>query len=1192
MKKSLKMLISSAMVAVMTMTSVTVPNLMLFGTTVMAAEASVDLGQTGYESGASLDGVSFANGAITLHGAFTARNANDHGVNVGNGAYITIDVTGPTQIDLGLCQYGNAGTYTLYNGETAVGEPIGSTGKACGAVGTLVYDGEEAATLTVKYEGNGGYLHSIAVSDYVYDPGLSEAVAGATDTLTFDATKSGSIGKLYSTNRTVRYMGSGSYHSYGSALKAGDTFEINVAGNATITFTGTSPNYSKAPQTFTVTSSADAGYSKSASTVGETEKGSVSFDYVGAATTLKFTVDSGTTYLGGVTVENAAAPVGVAKTFEFWLDDVAKGEGTEVFVAPGEYTSEDWGDSKITLFAKTDENFKSINDNYKNITRAGKTCNAYRGGVRYNNTFSALPKQGDGSSLLFQPVADGMATVYVYCNPAKYFRIHDFDGDGKFLKYTDTETGPESYSISVKAGHQYLFAPCSSDDLGFAGLEYIVSEPITVTASYSSTGLELGSAAITLIDTATGEEAGQFKAGTDSLILNKNHTYKLVSSDAAKKPLIDGKETFKATSENIEINIEEVADVTLTGKIVSDDADFDVSKITEIKFTSMNDSSVSYSTTNIDAEGNYTVTMKPGEFNTSVVSAEGYETKDRVSVSTDASANVNNIYIEPLGFTSASYGAADLEALVGVTTDKYVTLNNFSKHGGGHGPTAGNGATISIKLPAAAAVRVMVSYQGSFTITGKGETVSAATETNGSTAEATYTAPSAETVTVTINGTSYVKEINITPINDVAFTSSIDVPGDYATLKDAITAIKSMDRPAGEAGRVTINLKADLQEQVLVDVPYVTFDGGDDKHEINWYYGMAGKYYSVDSNGYFNRTLFMDKYSKKNGAEALWGGVVIVTGDYFKAKNVVFRNTFNYEVTDMEIEDGAEQSGALRTKDTKVQEYAYKERSNALYTNANYIEIVDCDILSSQDTLGVNGERNTVAYFKNCTIGGNVDYICGSGAMVFDECKLQWKTFSDKNNDKIGYICAPKSKPYVFRNCTVTKDDESKAVVGKYGRTWAGGSNATFYKTETNGMIDLVSWGEMNANDLNSATFYECENTNNGEAFNSTGRQKKDGSVSDVAAQDIPEALHASYTTDKIVADVLKAWIPDSYVFSNHGDVNGDGVVDNLDAKAIIQLVASISGTYDTVQADYDRNGEINLLDSIKLLDDLSAEQA
>lgn len=86
------------------------------------------------------------------------------------------------------------------------------------------------------------------------------------------------------------------------------------------------------------------------------------------------------------------------------------------------------------------------------------------------------------------------------------------------------------------------------------------------------------------------------------------------------------------------------------------------------------------------------------------------------------------------------------------------------------------------------------------------------------------------------------------------------------------------DRPDGEAGRVVINLTDDIQEQVLVDTPYVSINGN--RHTISWYYGTTGKYYSVDKNGYYNEELFHDKYELTSASGSLWGGVVIVKGDY------------------------------------------------------------------------------------------------------------------------------------------------------------------------------------------------------------------------------------------------------------------------------------------------------------------------
>ena len=1143
---------------------------------------------SGFPHGTNEDG-SYADGIITVSTNTVTYNGGQHGIQVGDGTVFTVAVAGNAKITLYNCKYGNSADATLtvtdangnsvYSG-TAYGAPS-SDSTDDGSV-SFDYTGD-ATTLTMVYSGS-GYVHQIVAKNESAVAVVAEA--GKTYTADFRKGLQDSYADgIFTVEGDVKYNGA----SHGIQVGNGTVFNVVVAGNAKITLYNCIYGNSK-DATLTVTDAkGNAVYSGTAYGAPSTDSGddgSVSFDYTGDATTLKI-VYNGSGYVHQLVAENANAPVGEAVSFEFWLDSIASDVDGIMTIDPGEVKLDGIGDSKITLIGQGANKFTPTNTNYQNIQRAGKTVNAYRAGARYGNTFDAIPEQGKGSAFLFQPAADGVATMYVYCNSGKAFRVHEFDEKGKFVSYVQTENGPESYTVEVKAGHYYLFAPNGSDDLGFAGLEYLVNEPITVNASYS--GIEIGNTKISLVDTMTGVEAAVLTGSNTTAKLAKGHTYELKSNDAAKKALVNGSATFKATEENVSITIEEVPDTVLTGKITSDDADFDLSAITALNFTSMADSNVVFTTTDIDPEGGYKVTLKPGEYNTSVVSAAGYETKDRVSVSTDESKNVNDVYVEPLGFTGASYGPNDMNALVDAA-DKYVTLSGFSKHTGGHGPSAGAGATISIDVPSAAAVKVMVSYQGDFTVTGKGETVSAKTESNGSTAEATYYAPGAETITVTINGTSYVKEISITPIaENVEFTSSINVPGDYATMKEAIAAVKSMTRPAGEEGRVTINLTADIQEQVLVDVPYITIDGGADKHEINWYYGQTGKYYSVDANGYYSETLFRDRYSKTNGSGSLWGGVVIVTGDYFKANNAVFRNTFNYEVTDKEIADGAEQLNALRTKDTDVQKYEYKERSNALYTNANYIEITNCKILSSQDTLGMNGERNYVAYFKDCVIGGNVDYICGGGAMVFDNCELRWKTYSDKNNEKIGYVCPPKSYPYIFRNCTVTSDDTEKTVMGKYGRTWGANSNVTFYATETNGLIDLNGWGEMNAGDLDSAVFYEYENTNKGEAFATTSRTKKDNSVLAIAAEEPSEELVKSYTTDVVVKDVLNSWIPDSYKF--FGDVNKDGVIDSEDVKAIIKTVSTIeyTGEYDEDQADYDKNGEVNIVDAIKLTDTINS---
>ena len=346
---------------------------------------------------------------------------------------------------------------------------------------------------------------------------------------------------------------------------------------------------------------------------------------------------------------------------------------------------------------------------------------------------------------------------------------------------------------------------------------------------------------------------------------------------------------------------------------------------------------------------------------------------------------------------------------------------------------------------------------------------------------------------VNFGATTYITGISVVPMTE--FKSEINVPGDYDTLNEASDAILGMqNRPEGEAGRVTINLTSDVFEQVVMAAPYVTLKGNG--HTISWYYGVGTKYYSIDpATGLYNKTLAMDRYSSEEGNGSLWGGVFIVRGNNFIAENTTFLNTYNYYLTEAEKTDIAGSNLAVDrlAEGADVSDYKFKERSNAFYIEADNIEVFNCSILSSQDTLGRNGSTNYGyhAYFNGCTIGGNVDYICGEFAAVFDNCKLQWKTYKndENNNAKIGYIVAPKTSPYVFRNCEVTTDGAhgDAAVLGKYGRTWGANSNASFIECETNGYIDSEGWTEMSNGEKASAIFNEYNNTNKGEAFVTTG---------------------------------------------------------------------------------------------------------
>ena len=792
---------------------------------------------------------------------------------------------------------------------------------------------------------------------------------------------------------------------HGAAVYNGDKIEVKVAGSAEIALTLCKYGSGTA---FKVT---DASGKEVGSTSGKSDAdaGSQSISYNGDATTLTITCEaSGEAYLHSVMVNNFAKSDKV-ESFTLMLDDIAK----EDVVATGDYK---YGDSTLTLVGQGETQY-TVKPG-KTVTVDGKEYNSYTAGKRHadSNNIPTIPGQGDGTLTIFTPAAKGTMTVYF--SSTSFLRIHDYNtADGSKNGYTDTETSINSYTFAVIPGHTYVMSTTGkTNNMFYAGYKYIVDKEVSVPVKFENVNAKLSdSLEISVVDANLGGNAIKLKDGANADLL-EGHEYKLSTNDGGVRAAVGDSDTFTATGEAIVVSLYDVPDVTVEGKITGTPE----GTVTELSLTNMVNGRSYKATVSGDS---YTCTLKPGEYNTSVVTTNGGVTHDRVSVKTEG-----------------------------------TTVNE-----------------VCVELPAKEA-------------------------------------------------------------EPVAFKSELNVPGDYATLNEASDAILRMqDRPEGEAGRVTINLKADIFEQTVMAAPYVTLKGNN--HTISWYYGVGTYYYSVDPvTGLYNEVLARDKYSYVEGNGSLWGGVFIVRGDNFIAEDTTFKNTYNYELTEAEKTDiaGTTLSVDRLAKDADVTAYVYKERSNAFYIEADNIECYNCKILSSQDTLGRNGSKNNNyhTYFNNCVIGGNVDYICGEFAAVFDNCELQWKTYKDdekdaaKNNAKLGYITAAKTSPYVFRNCKVTTDGVSTgAVSGYYGRTWGAGSNATFIGTQTNGYVLEDGWGEMSTGDGTSAIFKEYNNVSGENAFVTKGQFSKAENQSAEAVADYIESANVS------AVNTVLGWIPAHYAY-------------------------------------------------------------
>ena len=821
-------------------------------------------------------------------------------------------------------------------------------------------------------------------------------------------------------------------------------------------------------------------YKEKQATIEGTEVGTTEFkyQYSGAAgyVDLVATADG---YIGSIEVKHIAEPEANVENFTFVMDEHA----VDGVVKTGEYK---FGDSTLTLGGQT---VGGVITQYtvkpdKKVTINGVEHDAYTSGKRHAdaNNIPNLPGEGDGCLATFTPAAKGMMTVYY--NSTSFLRVHTFNADGTKEGFVDSETGLTSYSFKVVPGKTYVMSTTGkTNNMFYAGYSYVADEKITVPVTVNNIDATIGSGLrLSLVDDQLGGDEISLSTTTKSLKLLKGHTYRVSSNDGGVKPLVGDSQTFTVTGDAVTITLNNVPDVELTGKITGTDA----SNVTKLVFTNNTSGTVNEATITGDS---YKVSVKPGEYTTSVETKDGSTTYDRASVKAGVD-NVNDVYVEkddPASKRDYSYTRVPSLATAGS-----IAVENGKPH-----TVARADSSLTIPVKGKAKITISTYYAFNFTVNGEKydstETDKGYTSVGTTSKTDTFEMVVEGDAVVNFGATTYITGISVIPMTE--FKSEINVPGDYDTLNEASDAILGMqNRPEGEAGRVTINLTSDVFEQVVMAAPYVTLKGNG--HTISWYYGVGTKYYSIDpATGLYNKTLAMDKYSSEEGNGSLWGGVFIVRGNNFIAENTTFLNTYNYYLTEAEKTDIAGSNLAVDrlAEGVDVSDYKFKERSNAFYIEADNIEVFNCSILSSQDTLGRNGSTNYGyhAYFNGCTIGGNVDYICGEFAAVFDNCKLQWKTYKndENNNAKIGYIVAPKTSPYVFRNCEVTTDGAhgDAAVLGKYGRTWGANSNASFIECETNGYIDSEGWTEMSNGEKASAIFNEYNNTNKGEAFVTTG---------------------------------------------------------------------------------------------------------
>ena len=197
------------------------------------------------------------------------------------------------------------------------------------------------------------------------------------------------------------------------------------------------------------------------------------------------------------------------------------------------------------------------------------------------------------------------------------------------------------------------------------------------------------------------------------------------------------------------------------------------------------------------------------------------------------------------------------------------------------------------------------------------------------------------------------------------------------------------------------------------------------------------------------------------------------------------------------------------TKKSAGQAIALRQRGKqAAYKNVT--------IQGVQDTYYLN-KADATAYFEDCTIAGEVDFIYGDGTMFFQNCTLNplsSAAYITASNAQTGY------KGIVFNGCTITGD--ASAAGYRLGRPWNDSPAVTYLNTRMEILPAAKGWGSMKSGLV--CRFHEYGSVDaEGNTLDLSSRSLADCGAATTSDSPVIDATQAAeYSIDK----VFTAWQP------------------------------------------------------------------
>jgi len=201
----------------------------------------------------------------------------------------------------------------------------------------------------------------------------------------------------------------------------------------------------------------------------------------------------------------------------------------------------------------------------------------------------------------------------------------------------------------------------------------------------------------------------------------------------------------------------------------------------------------------------------------------------------------------------------------------------------------------------------------------------------------------------------------------------------------------------------------------------------------------------------------------------------------------------------------------------------------AFRSDSDLSVIENCEFLGNQDTLYAHSLRQ---FYKSCRIEGNVDFIFGNAAAVFQDCLVlvrprQLRPEKGENNAVTAHGRTDPAQPtgFVFQNCVINGTEEymglyhgnPKVHKNYLGRPWKEYSRTVFLNSELEVIVTPQGWMPWSG-DFALKTLYYGEFGNKGPGSDLSQRVSW--------SSKIPQDHVLAYSVQNFIQG--NAWIPSS----------------------------------------------------------------